>query len=429
MTGKALAAVAAAAVALLAAGSAQPRLHASGGPLGIAEDQASAYLMRLSPRNLRPADGEKLALGLFMGGWAFSPDRTTLALTLAQRSDPAGDPPASVHFVDVAGLKTVGEVSVGAGYAWYAAWLAPDRLVVILVHCCIPTGPPAEVVLVDPVAQRVVGRHSLPDSNPISIRQGGGRLAILSGSWGAIRPATLTIVDGSGTVRSVVLGRIEAGAERTGTASDPGLNEVDPGLAVEQDGRRAMIVSTTGLVADVDLASLGVTYHSIAAGRALAVAAKTFEGSARHAELLADGTLVVSGWDKHARYVPAGLKLVDTRTWTARTVDRKADTFWIVGDTVLATGSRPLFAADLYGPWVGSGLSGYSRTGKRRFHFFKLDQVSVEAYYGDRVYAYLSDRVEPNPLRVVDVRTGKVVGRRARETMPQILEGSSSVSR
>ncbi len=89
MTGKALAAAAAAVVALLAAGSAQPRVQApaKGVPLlGIVTDRASGQsLVRVDPHRLRALPDARIDLSGYVSGWAFSPDKRVLALGRSEK--------------------------------------------------------------------------------------------------------------------------------------------------------------------------------------------------------------------------------------------------------------------------------------------------------------------------------------------------------
>ena len=162
---------------------------------------------------------------------------------------------------------------------------------------------------------------------PPSLRHGRARLG----------PARLVHVTVDGRVRSVRLDRIEAGRR------DDGRGRVlFPGLAVDRRGNRAFVVAADGgLIAEVDLGSRRVTYHDLGEPpRRPRVALESFLRSARW---LGAGTLAVSGEDlpaseppNRADPVPDGLRLVDTRTWTIRTVDPEAQTFDHAGGLLLA---------------------------------------------------------------------------------------------
>jgi hypothetical protein len=431
MTEKALAAAAAAAVALLAAGSAQPRVDTSAKStplLGVITDTSDPYrqsLVRLDQRTLRPLPGARLELGSAGYSWAFSPDRSMLAFA---RVDGTGtnvaDANSFLRLVDPQELRIVDDFAIGPGSLSWVAWLAPDRLAALVWHCC---SAPRELVVVDPVARTVVERHAL-SGEMLGVAQGYGRLVVLSATQAGIGPVELFVVEADGTIRSVLLDRIDGGWERlSGTV--PGIDALTPALAVQRDGQRAFVLATSGQVADVDLASMTVTYHSLSFGRrAPASQAKRYQGSTRYAEVLGNGLLAISGadtrpfLDKHGkelvRHRPAGLELVDTRAWTAKTIDRDADSFSVAGDTLLATGSRWTTASVLH---TGTGLAAYTLDGRRRFRLFKKQEVWIGQVYGTRAFVSLTQGYEPSVYRVVDLGQGRVAGKRRQETLPWLI--------
>jgi hypothetical protein len=77
-------------------------------------------------------------------------------------------------------------------------------------------------------------------------------------------------------------------------------------------------------------------------------------GPVRAAQWLGDGLIAVSGSDAaiagfDQTDTPAGLRILDTRTWTERLVEPEADTFTLVGGTLL------------------TAHNGYGIDGRRRF--------------------------------------------------------------
>ncbi len=400
---KAVAALAVAVVALLATGSAQPRVHAPTGPLGIDGNGTTSTLVRLNARNLRPLPGRRLELGAIAEAWGYSPDRTILAFGLDGSNQ---CPEASLRFVEVATLVPLGDVSLGQAYVLTADWLAPDRLAVVVAHC---ESASWELVVVDPSARRVLDRSPLQSG---SIRRAGDRLAIVAGN-------VLTIVDAAGTARSVVLDRIEGGA-----------------LALTPDGRRAFVVSANGLIADVDTSSLSVAYRGQPTDEVA--------GSRRYAQVLPTGKLAVAGSQAvryldtgdRTRHIGTGLVLIDIGTWVPQRIDYSSARFTVTGDTLLATGSSwggggyyVVIGGQNPQQPLGDGLMGYTLSGIPRFHRFAPGDVFVEQIYGKRAFVYDNGSSEPGQLKVVDIHTGKVVGTRADATMPWILQGSSSISR
>lgn len=393
---KRVAAVVVTAAALLAAGAAQPRLSTPTGPLGLVSDGTTSSLVRLNAKNLRPVGGQRLDLGAFAVSWAYSPDRATLALALNGASQ---CPDASLRFVAAATLAPLGDVALGHGYVATADWLAPERLIVRVGDC---DSAASELVVVDTSVRRVLSRSPVQSG---FIRRGGDRLAILAGN-------RLTIIDAVGTARTVVLDRIDGGA-----------------LALTPDGRRAFVASSTGVIADVDTSTLAVAYHGPLGD---------VSSSRRYAEVLPTGELGLAGSrevhyidsaQNRTRLVGTGLVLVDSSTWTAKRIDYSSSRFTVAGNTILATGAA--WGGGGYYVVIGrpspqppgDGLAAYAASGALRFHRFKDRDARVAKVYGHRAFVYVGGN---EPLKVVDIRTGKLRGTRAFATLPWILQGSSS---
>ena len=407
----ALAAAALLAVALTSGGAAQPRAAVGGkrSPLLglelLAPDRAT--LVRMNPRTLRPRPGAKLRLGS-AGGWAFSPDASLLAIghSVGQVEDSAdlGKLRTYLRLVDPARLRITGELSVGRGSMTSAAWLGRDRIATVLQSCCALS---ETLVLVDPSQRRVVARRAV---DPIGAQQGGSRLVVLEPTRDAISPVRLVVVDRTGPIRSVVLERIEGGGNVTGEGAEVSVDRIEPALTVSPDGSRALVISPGSLVADVDLSTLTVAYHAVASRlHRPATANKRFEGAVRFADLLPNGLVAVTGYDVRPddTYLPAGVRLLDPSSWTVRGIDAHADRVTVAGSALLAT------------RWArtGMGVTGYSFTGTRRFHLLGHRPAIVEQSFGTRAFVSIGD----HPLRVLDVRKGRVVGRRNGNTFPWLL--------
>lgn len=411
---KGVAAVAVAVVALLATGSAQPRPHAPAGPLGLVGDGTTSSLVRLNASNLRPLPGQRVALGLFAGARAYSPDRATVALGL-WTAGANGEPQASLRFVDVNSLSSRGELPLGAGYVSATAWLAPDRLAAVVAR------PAAmELLVVDPVERRVLATTTM---NVLWSRakQAGGRLVMLSRD--SHDELSLAVVDSGGSVHSVSLDRLRGGV---------------PGLAVTPDGRRAFVVFGSGLIAEVDTSSLSVSYHAELEPSVGSDAA----GAWRYAVVLPTGELAVAraqdvryidSGQNRTRHIGTGLVLISTSAWVARRVDYSSARLTVIGNTLLATGSSwgggrfTIGTGGTNPPQpAGDGLKGYTFAGAARFHRFDGKDVYVVQTYDKRSFVDVQEL--GMQLQVVDIRTGKVIGTRAEETLPWILQGPSSVS-
>jgi hypothetical protein len=130
-----------------------------------------------------------------------------------------------------------------------------------------------------------------------------------------------------------------------------------------------------------------VQVHPLALRRP-AAAAKELTGWSRDAVWAAPGVLAVSGRNEGK---PAGLLLVDTRTWQARAVEPGASEVVQAGSTLVAS---------------GSGLSGYTLGGAFRFHLFGDEPVAGAEVAGGLVYL---SGCNSFCHRVVDPRAGRLV--------------------
>jgi hypothetical protein len=142
---------------------------------------------------------------------------------------------------------------------------------------------------------------------------------------------------------------------------------------------------------------------------------------------------VVSGADEESfkdargrnqiRIRPAGLTLVDTRRWTARTVDPGATEFRVVRGLLLATG----FSWDsATGEEHGIGLAAYGTDGEKRFQLFDGRQAWIEQVYDGRAYVRALQPDGRAPLRIVDLVAGRSVGERAGPLPWLLLDDASS---
>ena len=280
-------------------------------------------------------------------------------------------------------------------------WVGPRRLLVMAGRPFMGQTP----VVVNPRKRRVTRRirwrglafasgeihGGLVLIAPPSLRHGRPRLG----------PARLVHVTVDGRVRSVRLHRIDAGQQDGGRG-----RALYPGLAVDRRGNRAFVVAADGgLVAEVDLRSRRVSYHRLAEPPA---AAKRGPFS-RSARWLGAGMLAVSGEDppasepaSRADPVPYGLRLVDTRTWTIRTVDREAQTFDVAGGLLLA---RRWYAEHGLTPM---GVAAYDFTGKPRWRRFSGSNALVWAPGGRRVYVDVGDHGKRRTY-VLELSTGRTV--------------------
>lgn len=403
-------------LALLLTGS------ATAGPerplLGLVEGPESATLVRVDPNTLRPLRANAVRLGL-VSSWSFSPDRSRLVVSTGGRQL-RGCPLYSLKFFAARTMRPSSELPLGRGGIAAFAWLRFDRLLA-LRYGCGPSG--FSLVVVDPVAGRTLMIEPI-EGEVFRVARTATELVALVASRDAIAPSRLLVLDVDGVVRARTLEAIPGGTQH-------GPEDVEsytwPGLAV--DGQRAFVVSAHGLVADVDLATLAVTYRR-PAGRALSARLKAAEGSSRRALWLGDGLLAVSGKDDEVfaraegglnmRDRPAGVSVIDTRSWNVRVLDSDGDSF------VSADG---LLYVTRYG-WDSSsqkltamGVAAYDFDGSKRFHVVPHAVAHLELVYQGRAYVGL-DRQRGRYL-VVDIASGRVVGTRTARLPRLLLEQAS----
>jgi hypothetical protein len=331
-------------------------------------------LLRLDRTTLLPLRGRRAPLSSDTWAWSFSSDRHRIALV-------SDSPGPELRFVDLRTMRVLGDARLAArGSAWATAWLAPRRVLGVVVT----PGDDTVVAGVDPDSRRVVWRRKLGGSLRVGepFRRS---LVLVLGPSGEVGESRVVRVSAGGRIRSAALPGIRSGNQ--------GAVDSRPGLAIDRPGARAFVVQAGGPVALVDMRTLAVSLHPPLPGRV----PDATSAATRDALWLGRGLLAVTGLDGTR---PAGLTLVDTRGWSARKVDSRATAAAVAGGTLLASsflesGRRP----------VGSGLTGYSLEGKRRFHRYGDEPIGVEPV-GRRVLVAGAGRVE-----LLDARTGRVLRR------------------
>jgi hypothetical protein len=397
-----------------------------GGPLVgvISSDNLAAELARLDPRTLRPLPGARLKL---TGVWpllAVAPDRSTAVL-----GSEAGD----LTVVDLVHLRQLGAVKTdlpgAAIFGW--GWAGRSRLLLINTSQQAAT----EVLAVDVGTRRVVRRQRVG-----GVVQGYARLpsglALLVTPANAIGRARLVVADANTGLRTVTLAEINAGFKQfdDSDGSGPRMKQAVPGIAADPAGRRVYVVPGGGPVAEVELASLEVTYHRLGRSASLwqrlarwwapPAEAKIISGPSRNALWLGDGQLAVTGYDGsakgHHREIPSGLELIDTRTWTVRQVDRRSSSAVLAAGRLLAFGTA--FGTGPDGANQGFGLTLYGPGDRQPVHRFGAKQVGWIQVNGDLAYIQLMDAnlsgVEG--YAVMDLRSGRVLDK-GTGNVPELL--------
>ena len=298
-------------------------------------------------------------------------------------------------FFDLERVQLVARFTTGrAGSAYPIAWPEPRRLFVEGWACC-PVH--AEVVVVDPLDRRVVARVPLDGGGFTASRTTDGIVALVEPKSG-IKAVRIVPIDREGRSSSVTVSRIKAGTKWRGKGADRFANIRRPGFTVDRAGQAAYLIDPSGLVAQVDLGTLQVSYHSRGTRR-LARASKQINGPMLYARWAGDGRIVVSGtiakmqktssgWRQ--TWSPAGVALLDTRTWTSRMLDADAATFTMNTNAVLVPAS--------------GALSAYGIDGALRY---KVPLPAGNPYisvFGDYAYAWMTATVT-----LIDLKSGSVV--------------------
>ena len=210
------------------------------------------------------------------------------------------------------------------------------------------------------------------------------------------------------------------------------------GLAVDPAGGHAYAVAANAPIADVDLATLDVSYHTIEQSASLlgrlrdwleprAEAKESRVSSARSALWLGHGRLAVFGHDGtglstnrglEVRTRPSGLTVIDTRLWISQTIDSRSAWAIVARDALLSTG-----ATWDSGKLVGSGLRVYGRDGAERLHLFGKRLIGPVEVFGARAFVHRS--APESEYQIVNLTTGRIL-RTIHRDLPMILRGAGS---
>jgi hypothetical protein len=302
--------------------------------LAVIEGTNQRALVRVDARTLDPV-GDRVPLGVLSGPFVRSPDDLLLAVG-------AG---SGIAFLDPAAMRNLGEIHLKP-YPNVAILSWPTTRVLFAQTCCPDTD---RLLVVDPTTRRVaaraplwfdtLGTATLPDA-----------IAYLASPSNRIGPASVTVIGADGNSQLFVpFSRISAGRHWHKVHGVQVLELRQPGFTVDPSRRVAYVVASSTLAAELDLRTGAVAYHTIAAGsaRRLAQIDKEFNGATRYARWLGNGRIAVAG----TRYTrsntasivtakPAGVALLDTRTWRMQTLDPAASGFVADGNYLLALERR-----------------------------------------------------------------------------------------
>jgi hypothetical protein len=389
-----------------------------------------ATLAWFDPMTLKMLPGRKAPLGGHTGSWAFSADRSVLAV--ASCWDETGDA-TGIRFVNARSMRVRGDVRLAQYQCVNAVtWLRPRRVLAVAWR-----SDDAKLLVVDPVTRRVLRRVSVP-VYPWAIAHSRDHLVLLYGGADSFAPAQLVIADANGNTRSVSVDRVLAGQVTEGQSSaDYNVRIVRPGLAVDPGGR-AFLVPAAGAIAEIDLATLGVSYHDLAHPSLLrrflnwltpAAQAKALDGQEREAAWV-DGKIVVSGSDYSTvrdangnpttAASPAGTMLIDTRSWRGQMLDEGTSGFATAAGLVIAEGGS---YNEMDRRSFGPGLEAFALDGQKLWQLHAgearwIDPAGMVGYVYD----------DQGQAEVVDIAIGEIVATLSRtgRQWPQLLVGQSS---
>jgi hypothetical protein len=372
--------------------------------LGATWTSGGSLLARYDAATLERV-GPTLRIAVPHGAWSYSPDRRVIALAGGDRSG------GLLSFVDAVGLRRLGAMRLPAGSVRGLTWLARDRVLVVA------SGErDVSVLAIDPLARRVVGQVSL-EGRLVRGDRTAARLVLLLAPREGIGWSRLALVQADLKLRQVELSGIASGWEPVSQGGEQQVvsRSTIPGLAVDRASGIAYVVgSGGGPVAAVDAASGDVAVHALVLRRP----AKAMIGLHVAATWLGGGRLAITGatndgLDPQSGRIlqtPAGLKIVDTRTWAALLVDETADSLEWSGRWLVRTGAD-------------AGLTWYGPSGVSRGELFPTRRVVDVALLGNRALVRLLGDVSS---AVVDLGSGKVVGRQKAFPPVFFLDGLSA---
>jgi hypothetical protein len=386
-------------------------------------------LVRLDPRTLKPK-GPGVLLAEYSALWSFSPDRRQLVFVKSDGSQ------AAARFVDVSTLRPLRDVALGASArVALVDWVAPERLLTVGYSCCPQAA--STVSIVDAVSGTVLARNTV-EGDLVGAGQVPGALVLLlePQSFGPVR---IAVAGSDGTLRSTVLDQVRAGV--TQTPAPQNYFQLDSaGLAVNSSVGRAYVVAANDPVAELDLRTLTVDYHTPSRPVSLlgrldrwlepaASVKEAYQRSIRRAVYISDGRLAVFGQNGiadqedgffRARTKPSGLTLIDTNTWTSRILDPRSAAAVVARGKLLSYGWK---WDSLTQTETGNGLRVYGPDGSMRLQLLRRAAISDVEVVGSRAFVRRYGPYEA--YSIVSLRSGRVLGNVEHE-LPLVLRGAGS---
>jgi hypothetical protein len=288
-------------------------------------------------------------------------------------------------------------LTIGGATGAFVVWPKPDRMIVVTIQ----NGRADQRLILAPHPLRVVARAPLAGTVVAAKRAGRSMVALL-GPRGGIGPLRLLVIDAKGAVRTTELEGMAGGWEGHNTADGYVSRHAGPGLAVAPGARRVAVVGIARH-AVVDLAGFRTTVRALA-GRRIQ---KRGKGWWRDAVWLVRDRIAVTGVDyggAAGEPSPGGLKIIDVGTGQIRTIDPTASYAAVRGRSML-------FA------W-GRGLACFDLDGALRYHVDDASIGDVAFAYG---HVYVNDSRDRTRFRVLDARTGRLLGRPTTESPTTVV--------
>ncbi len=260
----------------------------------------------------------------------------------------------------------------------------------------------------DADSRKVVARRAYSGWSVNAVTVPGG-LAVVLGPSKGVGPVRILLVDERGGIRRIELDGIEAGADYA-EPPDPAGQILTPAVTVDRETNRLYVVAARGLlVAEVDLASGVVGYHSLGASASKGNVGVWW----RDAVWAGDGRIAVTGttWPpprgRRAASVPVpfGVRTIDTRSWSIDTLDPRPDSMHVAGGTVLASGTR-FFEAGRRSK--STGLLAFDETGRRAFTRFRGEMIALLGSRGRLGYVWVRST---RTAHVIDLQDGHTISR------------------
>jgi hypothetical protein len=368
---------------------------------GLLERAGRDDLVRIDPGNLQSVR-ERLDVGEFGHGWAFSPDRSHLALGVSSLGT-VGRTPA-LQIIDLRDWRLAATVALPGqlGLVRAVSWVSADRVLALVAY------PQTwEVVAVNTAAGRIVGKTTL-QRHVLHVVPTLRGLTLLTAPLGEVGPATVELVGSRLHTRAASVDQITAGFPIEGSSHLPGF-----ALRSGAHTATAWVLGRGAPPATVNLRTLTVRYA--ASERLLTTSSKSREMSMRFGLLTGRNSLVFGGIDYTASGAPrrVGVSLLDVRTWQPRMLDARA--------TAAAVGGGHIVTWDVQSSDRSFGIRVFASDGSARFDALREHAVAAVQIAADRALVRFPGR-PPAVAKIVNLRSGTVVTT-MRGNVPHLLVG------